>query len=122
MAAELGRLDVVDILLANNAFVNVRNKTGMTPLHLAAKMGYNEMVKHLVTKYGAHLDAMTLVNKRKLKVSIDCLSNCLFVCIFLFSIQNKQTPLHLAAEYGKLEVCSTLLGMKADINAMDNVS
>ena len=62
LAAELGRLDVVDILLANNAFVNVRNKTGMTPLHLAAKMGYNDMVKHLVTKYGAHLDAMTLVN------------------------------------------------------------
>uniref|UniRef100_T1JXK5 Ion transport domain-containing protein n=1 Tax=Tetranychus urticae TaxID=32264 RepID=T1JXK5_TETUR len=93
LAAELGRLDVVDILLANNAFVNVRNKTGMTPLHLAAKMGYNEMVKHLVSKYGAHLDAMTL---------------------------NKQTPLHLAAEFGQLEVCNTLIGMKADINAMDN--
>ena len=37
-------------------------------------------------------------------------------------LQNKQTPLHLAAEYGQLEVSRTLLDLKADVNAMDNVS
>ena len=29
--------------------------------------------------------------------------------------------MHLAAEHGQYEVCKTLLNMKADINAMDNV-
>ena len=53
---------MVDILLANNAFVNVRNKSGLTPLHLAAKNGFNNMVKKLVSEYGAHLDPCTLVS------------------------------------------------------------
>lgn len=35
--------------------------------------------------------------------------------------QTKQTPLHQAAEHGQLEVSKTLLSLKADINAMDNV-
>lgn len=61
MAAELGHEDVCDILLENNAFVNVRNKNGLTPLHLAAKNGFNQLVKDLVSKHGALLDAMTLV-------------------------------------------------------------
>lgn len=76
----------LELLLNHNAFVNVRNKTGMTPLHLAAKngkillnfvwlllntvlhnsiclsKGYNTMVRRLVTEYGALIDAMTLVN------------------------------------------------------------
>lgn len=61
LASELGREDVVDILLANNAFVNVRNKAGLTPLHLASKNGFNNMIKRLVSEHGAHLDACTLV-------------------------------------------------------------
>ena len=36
--------------------------------------------------------------------------------------QTKQTPLHLAAEAGQLAVCETLLGLKADALAIDNVS
>lgn len=61
IAAELGHDDVVDILLDNNAFVNVRNKHGMTPLHLASKKGFNTIVKQLVLEHGALLDAFTLV-------------------------------------------------------------
>jgi len=53
---------VVDILLEANAFVNVRNKHGMTPLHLAARKGYNKMIRQLVTEHGALLDAFTLVS------------------------------------------------------------
>lgn len=35
--------------------------------------------------------------------------------------QIKQTPLHLAAESGQLQVATTLLQLKADVNALDNV-
>ena len=62
IAAELGHEEVVDILLASNAFVNVRNKHGMTPLHLAARKGFNTIVKQLVLNHGALLDAFTLVS------------------------------------------------------------
>lgn len=37
-------------------------------------------------------------------------------------MKNKQTPLHLGAEYGQLKVCETLLNLKADIKAVDNVN
>jgi ankyrin repeat protein len=63
LAAELGHLDACEVLLKNNAFVNVRNKAGMTPLHLAASNGFVQLVQNLVTKREALLDAMTLVNR-----------------------------------------------------------
>lgn len=36
-------------------------------------------------------------------------------------LKTKQTPLHLAAEAGQLQVCETLLSLKADAIATDNV-
>ncbi|GAB6027875.1 hypothetical protein CHUAL_002089 [Chamberlinius hualienensis] len=92
LAAERGHKDVVDELLRNQAFVNARSKVGITPLHLAAMNGYTELVKSLLKNHGAILDATTL---------------------------NKQTPLHMAAEKGQLDVCNCLLELKADPNAVD---
>jgi len=37
------------------------------------------------------------------------------------ALQAKKTPLHMAAQYGRISVCSTLLKMKADANATDVV-
>ena len=68
IAAELGHEEVVDILLESNAFVNVRNKHGMTPLHLAARKGYNRMIRQLVSEHGALLDAFTLVQLKSVKL------------------------------------------------------
>ena len=62
IAAELGHEEVVDILLGANAFVNVRNKHGMTPLHLAARKGFNSIVKQLVLNHSDLLDAFTFVS------------------------------------------------------------
>lgn len=45
------------------------------------------------------------------------------VCVTLkvyFPLQKKQTPLHLAAEAGQLEVCDTLLQLGADTNATND--
>lgn len=79
--------------MENNAFVNVRNKQGLTPLHLAAENGFVNLVNNLVTKHEALIDAMSLT---------------------------KQTPLHLAAKSGQIEVCKCLLGLNADLTAQDN--
>ncbi|KAL0961929.1 hypothetical protein UPYG_G00333500 [Umbra pygmaea] len=92
LAAEGGHLDIADILLSHKAFVNAKTKLGLTPLHLAAQNGSASLVRLLVEKHLASIDALSL---------------------------SKQTALHLAAISGQLDVCSTLLNLRADITATD---
>ncbi|KAM4687553.1 uncharacterized protein O3C94_006066 [Discoglossus pictus] len=92
LAAENGHDQIADILLWHKAFVNAKTKLGLTPLHLCAQNGYNHLVKLLVDTHQASIDAMAL---------------------------NKRTPLHMAALNGQLDVCNSLLNMKADVNATD---
>ncbi|KAG6931799.1 serine/threonine-protein phosphatase 6 regulatory ankyrin repeat subunit B-like [Chelydra serpentina] len=92
LAAENGHDQIADVLLWHKAFVNAKTKLGLTPLHLGAQNGYNHLVKLLVETHLASIDAMTLT---------------------------KRTPLHLAALTGQLDVCTSLLGMSADVNATD---
>ncbi|XP_053323897.1 serine/threonine-protein phosphatase 6 regulatory ankyrin repeat subunit B-like [Spea bombifrons] len=92
LAAEKGHDEIADVLLRHKAFVNAKTKLGLTPLHLCAQKGYNHLVKMLVETHLACIDAMTLTLR---------------------------TPLHLAAMNGQLDVCNSLLTMKADVNAID---
>ncbi|XP_059366352.1 serine/threonine-protein phosphatase 6 regulatory ankyrin repeat subunit B-like [Carassius carassius] len=92
LAAEQGHQDIVDTLLAHKAFVNSKTKLGLTPLHLSAQSGSAQLVRLLVETHQASVDALSL---------------------------RKQTPLHLAAFSGQLDVCSSLLNLKADITATD---
>lgn len=92
LAAENGHEQVADVLLWHKAFVNAKSKLGLTPLHLAAQNGYNDLVRLLIETHNAVIDALSLA---------------------------KQTPLHMAAQCGKMEVCNTLLKMRADANATD---
>uniref|UniRef100_A0A803KH73 Phosphatidylinositol N-acetylglucosaminyltransferase subunit Y n=1 Tax=Xenopus tropicalis TaxID=8364 RepID=A0A803KH73_XENTR len=92
LAAENGHDQIADILLKHKAFVNAKTKLGLTPLHLCAQNGFNHLVKLLVETHLACIDAMSLT---------------------------KRTPLHMAALNGQLDVCNSLLNMKADVNATD---
>ncbi|GFO37186.1 serine/threonine-protein phosphatase 6 regulatory ankyrin repeat subunit a-like [Plakobranchus ocellatus] len=95
LAAEHGHQTVADTLLYHKAFVNAKSKHGLTPLHLAASQGNVTLLKLLVDKHGATIDALTLA---------------------------KKTSLHMAAQNGQKEVCAALIKMKADTNATDVVS
>ena len=64
-------------LIGANAFVNSKTKAGWTALHFAAQKGHKNLVDLLVKKKGATLDSLTM---------------------------KKQTPLHLAATWGQIEV------------------
>ncbi|XP_072269322.1 uncharacterized protein [Pyxicephalus adspersus] len=92
LACENGHDKMADILLWHKAFVNAKTKLGLTPLHLCGQNGFNHLVKLLVETHLASIDAMSLT---------------------------KRTPLHLAARNGQLDVCNSLLNMKADVNATD---
>lgn len=50
------------MLLKSKAFVNAKSKLGITPLHLAAQNGYTKLVKLLIEKHNASIDALTLVS------------------------------------------------------------
>ncbi|XP_050446201.1 serine/threonine-protein phosphatase 6 regulatory ankyrin repeat subunit A isoform X1 [Cataglyphis hispanica] len=93
LAAEHGYLQVCDALLANKAFINSKSRVGRTALHLAAMNGYTHLVRFLIQDHGAAIDVLTL---------------------------RKQTPLHLAAGAGQLEVCKLLLDLGANIDATDD--
>ena len=60
----------------------------------AAQNGFDELVKLLIEKYHAAANALSL---------------------------DKKTPLHLAAEAGRKEVCQLLLSLHSDPNAKDSV-
>ncbi|XP_069588476.1 serine/threonine-protein phosphatase 6 regulatory ankyrin repeat subunit B-like [Ranitomeya imitator] len=92
LACENGHDKIADVLLGHKAFVNAKTKLGLTPLHLCAQNGFNHLVKLLVETHLASIDIMSLT---------------------------KRTPLHLAALNGQLDVCNSLLNMKADVYAAD---
>ena len=62
LAAERGHEKVANLLLLNKAFVNAKSKVGVTPLHVAAQNGFNGLVKLLIEKHGATIDALSLVS------------------------------------------------------------
>ncbi|CAK1549409.1 unnamed protein product [Leptosia nina] len=94
LAAEHGYLQVCDALLTNKAFINSKARNGRTALHLAAMNGYAHLVKFLIRDHNAVIDVLTL---------------------------KKQTPLHLAAASGQIEVCKLLLELGANIDATDEL-
>ncbi|XP_055387350.1 serine/threonine-protein phosphatase 6 regulatory ankyrin repeat subunit A isoform X6 [Condylostylus longicornis] len=94
LAAERGYLQVCDALLTNKAFINSKSRVGRTALHLAAMNGFTHLVKFLIKDHNAVIDILTL---------------------------RKQTPLHLAAASGQLEVCKLLLELGANIEATDDL-
>jgi ankyrin repeat protein len=86
-------LEVVRLLLTNNADVNAKDKGGWTPLHIAASYGCKEVVKLLLAKK-ADVNAKTF---------------------------DGETSLSRAIYFGHSEIVEMLLAKGADVNAVENV-
>ena len=87
-------MEVCKSLLEKNAFVNSKNKLGLTALHFAAAKGFTELVNFLITKSGAGIESLTI---------------------------KKQTPLHLAASSGQLDTCQKLIDLDAMVDWDDDL-
>jgi ankyrin repeat protein len=90
-AAGKGHKDVVELLLAEGADVNVVDQNDQTPLHDTAGNGHKDAVELLLAK-GADVNA---------KMHYDL------------------TPLHMATSHGHKDVMELLLAKKANVNAKD---
>jgi ankyrin repeat protein len=90
-AAQAGHKDMAELLLANKADVNAKDKFGMTPLHDATVRGHKEVAELLLAKRAQ-------VNARDM---------------------DNWTPLHFAASNGHKDVAELLLSNGARINAKD---
>jgi len=92
-AAMAGDLAKVQALLKDNpALVCSKDPKGLTPLHLAAAYGHEDVAALL-------LDSQACVDAKAIDGS---------------------TPLHAAAAHGRSEVAKLLLAAKADVNAKTN--
>lgn len=74
-AVERGHLQASTVLLQHRAFVNAKSKQGVSALHIAARNGFDRLVRMLIQEYNAATDIMTLVRPH--------LFVCLLVCLLI---------------------------------------
>ncbi len=92
-AAMNGHQEIVELLLANSAEVNLKVIDGTTPLITAAVFGHKNVVALLLAN-GADVNAKN---------------------------NDGMTPLHAAADKGYKEIAELLLANKADVNGRDKI-
>ncbi|KAF5895516.1 serine/threonine-protein phosphatase 6 regulatory ankyrin repeat subunit B-like, partial [Clarias magur] len=125
LAAELGHMEVVRLLLKRNARVDVFDEEGKSALHLAAERGHEE-IAHILLSYKAFVNAKTKLGLTPLHLSaqtgsyhlVQLLINTHKAPTDALNL-SKQTPLHLAAISGNLDICNSLVNLEADIKAKD---
>ncbi|NVO20244.1 MAG: ankyrin repeat domain-containing protein [Bacteroidetes bacterium] len=112
--------------LNNGVDVNYANSYGETALHMAAKIGNLEIVKVLVEKYGANLNACTVRNETPLMYALKSQSED--VASYLLSkdpILGKQeevwgwTEILAAAYRGYTSIVEELIERKVNLNEQD---
>eukprot|EP00051_Salpingoeca_urceolata_P029182 m.489168 g.489168 ORF g.489168 m.489168 type:complete len:444 (+) comp26460_c0_seq1:105-1436(+) len=126
LAAELGCLQIVTLLLDKGAKTQCSDTSGQTPLHKAASAEAPEVAQALV-RVGAVLDARDQDGETPLHtaVSYDSLETFRLLLqagakVDVLSSQESgsQSPLHVAVD-GSPEMCKALLANGADPNLVD---
>ena len=95
LAITMGRLDMVELLIANGANVNAIDNHGETPLHMAA---------YYATAFNRDIVEFLLEND----ANVNAVNN------------NGETPLHNAAYRGHYDIGALLVDRGANVNAIDN--
>lgn len=120
-ATTQGDLQVMQLLLKNGARVNSTDNDGRTPLYSAVVDGDSEAIKTLVDA-GAKINMVDKKGLSPLDMAItnddaNTMNQLIQSGARITADTNKSTPLHFAAESGKLKAVDTLIDNSADMNA-----
>jgi ankyrin repeat protein len=124
-AADGGNKEIAELLLANKADVNAKDRGGETPLHAAAHAGSKDVAEVLLANK-ADVNAKNDDGRTPLHAAaIDGRKDVAEVLLANKADVNSkdkqgETPLHEAAQEGRNDVAELLLANKADVNAKDN--
>ena len=140
MAAYMGQFEVSRILLerhdATKAWLNMRNKKGRTPLHLASRRHHSDIVA-LLLKFGADIKAQDNDSMTTLHLAVrgpaawadwvDDVRSSEIARLLLehgasvhVRDKNNQTPLHLASLRQSSSTMALLLKFGADVDSQDD--
>ena len=124
-AVENGKLDVVRLLIRSRANMEAKkNVTGETALHVAARKGTLDLVRLLVES-GADKEMASIHGASPLYLAIanPDVEVAKFLVISkanihgMFDLDHRTTPLHYAAQSGRLDMAHLLVDYGADKNA-----
>ncbi|XP_031345955.1 ankyrin-1-like isoform X2 [Photinus pyralis] len=119
----VGHLQVVELLVKNNADIHVRITEGGTPLHIAVAEGHLGIVSCLLES-GANANTLDEENWTPLHLAAETGNDSVVTMLLKYGanpslVENirKYTPLHLAAIYNHPQVVKTLIRNGAVVNA-----
>uniref|UniRef100_A0A087YL69 Ankyrin repeat domain 24 n=1 Tax=Poecilia formosa TaxID=48698 RepID=A0A087YL69_POEFO len=128
LCASRGRLDCLEVIISHGADVGVTDGAGFSALHLAAKNNQHECLKRLLQERLA-VDCTDSIGRTPLhhadrKAISGCLSSTETLWDFKANLDVRDddgaTPLLLAAQLSRVELCVFLLGRGANANTQDN--
>jgi ankyrin repeat protein len=126
-AADEGHKEIVELLIAKGADVNVKNKGDVTPLYGAARSGRKEVAELLIAK-GADVNARDDVGRIPLHIATGGDHKEIVELLIAkgadVNAKNDKfvgTFLHWAAFSGHKEIAELLIAKGADVNAKDRV-
>jgi ankyrin repeat protein/WD40 repeat protein len=122
-----GNINIVEMLLAHGAGIDIKNNAGVTPLHYVAYLGSRKIVE-LFLECGANIDipstdGRTLLGFVAGSGDSDCVEFLLTRCLSQINLVNSNglTPLHYAVMKGDKNTVKTLLAHGANIDAQSNI-
>ncbi|XP_019855630.1 PREDICTED: ankyrin repeat, PH and SEC7 domain containing protein secG-like [Amphimedon queenslandica] len=126
VAVKSGNIEAVDILLTNGARTDVVSKYHGTPLHCASQTGNADIIKLLIIKGSADVNAVDKDNSTPLFIAVKS-GSIEAVDILLTNgartdVVSKYhgTPLHCASQTGNADIIKLLITKgSADVNAVD---
>ena len=122
VAAQVGDLELVKLLLAANADVNARANAGWTALHWAAYWSHREMAE-LLLRNNANVNAKNSAGYTPLHWAAWRDNNALAELLLAHKADvnaadhDRRTPLHYAVFWSGTNVVQTLIAHHADLNA-----
>ena len=120
-AASTGNASTVALLLSKGARVDTRNKSGDTPLLIAAQFGQTEVCELLLEKGKANIEEAGSIDETALSIAARS-GDAKTVALLLSKgarvdtrDKNRDTPFLAAAEEGHTEVCELLLAKGSNL-------